>query len=91
MAELRAVQEQFPDLHMVSVTREDDAAAIRQFWREYEGAWPVGSDPTLQVFQHYDVRNVPTKVLVDGDGAVQWRHSGLAAAETIADQVAEVV
>ena len=91
MAELRAVQEQFPGLHLVSVTREDDAAAIRQFWREYDGTWPVGSDPTLQIFQHYDVRNVPTKVLVDGDGTIRWRHSGLAAARTITDQVAEVV
>ena len=91
MAELRTVSEQFPGLHMVSVTREDDEPAIEQFWREYEGTWPVGSDPSLQVFQHYSVTNVPTKVLVDGSGTVTWRHSGLAAAETIAEKVAEVV
>lgn len=91
MAELRAVQDEFPDLHMVSVTREDDADAIRGFWREYEGTWPVGSDPTLQLFQHYSVTNVPTKVLVDSDGTVRWRHSGLAAAATIAEKVRAVV
>jgi thiol-disulfide isomerase/thioredoxin len=91
MAELREIQRTFPDLHILSVTQEDDGDAIRRFWREYEGTWPVGTDPTLQVFQHYDVRNVPTKVLVDGAGRVHWRHSGLAAAETIADPVDEVV
>jgi thiol-disulfide isomerase/thioredoxin len=91
MAELRAVRDEFPDLHMVSVTREDDGNAIRRFWREYEGTWPVGSDPTLQLFQHYSVTSVPTKVLVDSDGTVRWRHSGLAAAATIAEKVRAVV
>ncbi len=90
MAELRSVLETFPNLHMVSVTRERDEDAIRQFWQEYEGTWPVGSDPTLQLFQHYNVKNVPTKVLVDSNGNVQWRHSGLAAAETINEKVEEV-
>jgi thiol-disulfide isomerase/thioredoxin len=91
MAELRAVGSRFPDLHMVSVTQETDAEAIRRFWREYEGTWPVGSDPGLQVFQHFGVRNVPTKVLVDDTGERVWRHSGLAAADTIAREVEAVV
>lgn len=91
MSELRSVHDQFPDLHMVSITQETDEDAIKQFWREYDGTWPVASDPKLQAFQHYDANGVPTKVLVDSDGNVQWRHNGLAAADTIVAEVEAVL
>jgi len=87
MAELRAVKENFPDLHLVSITREDDTEAITAFWEDYDGNWPVASDPTFQTFQAYDVDDIPTKVLLDADGEEVWRHTGLAAAGTITEEI----
>ena len=91
MTELATVREQFPDLHLVSITREDDRAAIEQFWADYNGTWPVAVDPELQAFQAYSVQGVPTKVLVDSDGTETWRHRGLASARTISGHVEDVV
>lgn len=91
MAELATVHEEFPDLHLVSITREDDRAAIKQFWADYMGTWPVAVDPKLDAFQAYNVQGVPTKVLIDSDGTEVWRHKGLASAETIATNVEEVI
>jgi thiol-disulfide isomerase/thioredoxin len=87
MAELAVVREEFPDLHMLSLTREDDSELVAGFWREYEGTWPVAQDPELEAFQEYDVTRIPTLLVLDAEGSEAWRHSGLAAAEDIIDRV----
>lgn len=83
MAELRTIRDSFPDLHMLSITNEDEPAAIKRFWREYRGTWPVASDPELRTNQRYGVNRIPTLVLLEANGMEVWRHVGLAAAETI--------
>lgn len=83
MAELRAVDRRFPGVHLLSVSNQDDADAVGSFWREYEGTWSVALDPELEVFSAYQVGSIPTMVLLDPDGEQRWRHSGLAAADTI--------
>jgi thiol-disulfide isomerase/thioredoxin len=87
MAELRTVHESLPDLHMLSLTREDDTEAIASFWREYEGTWPVARDTRLEAFREYGVRRIPTLLVLDGSGREVWRHSGLAAAEDVVERV----
>jgi thiol-disulfide isomerase/thioredoxin len=87
MAELRSVRSTFPDLHMLSLTRESDADAIRSFWTEFEGTWPVATDPQLKAFRTYGIKRIPTLVLLDAEGSEVWRHSGLASADTITEKV----
>lgn len=87
MAELVSVNNRFPDLHLVSITRGESEQEIKQFWADYKGTWPVATDPGLDAFQAYSVKGVPTKVLVGSDGTETWRHKGLASADTIAEQV----
>jgi thiol-disulfide isomerase/thioredoxin len=89
MAKLGSVQSEHPDLHMISVSREQDADLIRDFWVEYEGTWPVAQDTRLEAFQEYDVTRIPTMVVLDAAGEEVWRHSGLAAAADIVEQVEE--
>jgi len=89
MAELRTVQSEHPDLHMLSVSREEDADLIRDFWVEYEGTWAVAQDTRLEAFQEYDITRIPTMLVLDAEGETVWRHSGLAAAEDIIEQVEE--
>lgn len=89
MAELRTVREEFPDLHMLSLTREDDPAAVESFWTEYDGTWPVAQDPRLEAFREYDITRIPTLLVLDGAGREVWRHSGLSAAEDVIGNVEE--
>lgn len=89
MTELREVATAHPSLHLLSITNEDEPGAIRAFWREYEGTWPVASDPELRTNERFDVTRIPTLLLFDKEGTERWRHVGLAAAETILDRLAE--
>jgi thiol-disulfide isomerase/thioredoxin len=89
MAHLRAVHERFPELHLVSITTESDRPAVRSFWREYEGTWPVLLDADLRATERYSARQMPTLLLLDPEGRETWRHVGLASEEGIAAEVEE--
>lgn len=76
----------------VSVTNEAigmaiDREDVRQWWIEHDGAWPVALDPDLELTDELDVVAVPTSILLDGDGVVQWRDRG---EKTAAELVAAV-
>lgn len=83
MAELRTVRENFPDVHMLSITWENETEAVRSFWQQYEGTWPVAMDTQLKTGERYGVSRLPTMVIIDANGEEVWRHTGLAKAETI--------
>lgn len=89
MAELRTVHDRVPALHVRSITNESDRDAVAAFWREHEGTWPVALDPDLATNERYDVRRIPTKILLDADGERAWRHTGLAPAADILAAVEE--
>lgn len=85
MTHLNAVRDRYDDrqLSLVSITQEEDTDAIRQFWREYDGDWPVVQDPELEAFAAYDVQNVPTVVVRAPDGTETLRHVGLAGTDRL--------
>jgi thiol-disulfide isomerase/thioredoxin len=55
-------------LHMVSITPEVDEKLIRKFWTEYEGTWPVVTDPSLVATDRWDANSYPTNLVFDADG-----------------------
>lgn len=87
MAELREIRDRFPELHMLSITNESDEAAVKRFWREYNGTWPVAMDAELRTNETYGVTAIPTLLVIDANGEIRWKHVGLAAADTIASEV----
>jgi len=89
MAELREIRERFPDVHMLSITNEADADAVRAFWTGYEGTWPVASDPDVETNDRFDVTRIPTLLVFDPAGEEVWRHVGLSAADSIADALVD--
>ncbi|MFB6149398.1 MAG: TlpA family protein disulfide reductase [Halobacteriales archaeon] len=91
MAELRTVDQQFSELHLVSITNETDEQAIRSFWKRYNGTWPVVMDPDLETNDRFSVTRIPTKIVFDASGSEVWRHVGLAKAETISKHVREAI
>lgn len=89
METLGAVRSTFApaDLQMVSVTSEADEEAVREFWQQHEGTWPVATDPRSRAVTKYSVTGVPTLLVVTPEGTVTWRHTGLAGRETVLEQV----
>lgn len=79
------------ELYMVSVTSETDEAAIRDFWRSYDGNWPVLLDPDVEANRAYGVKGIPTLVIVDRAGEVEWSHRGLAGESTVLERVREAI
>ncbi len=87
MEGLGELRDRFPDLAMRSVTNEDDRDAVRKFWQQYDGTWPVLIDPEAAAQQEYQPQGVPTLIVYDPDGKEVWRHTGLARTERIATAV----
>lgn len=88
METLGTVRDDFGDeLFVVSVTTESDRAAIRRFWREYDGRWPVALDARGDANLSYAVKGIPTLVLLGADGIERWRHRGLAGIDAVVEQV----
>lgn len=89
MANLRAARDRFSpaDVALRSITQETDEPAIRQFWRRYEGTWPVAMDPDLEATREYEVRGVPTIIVLTPDGSEVMRHRGLAGEEKIVSKL----
>jgi thiol-disulfide isomerase/thioredoxin len=84
---LGAIRERYPDLSMRSITNETDREAVRGFWREYDGTWPVLIDPEAEAQRTYRPPGMPTLFVFDADGEEVWRHTGLARTERIAEAV----
>ncbi|WP_336359479.1 TlpA family protein disulfide reductase [Haladaptatus sp. ZSTT2] len=89
MSDLGEIRARYgPDrLHMLSVTWELDEAAVRGFWEEYRGSWPVAMDPAVTTGEHYGVQNLPTLLVFTPEGDEVWRHVGLAGLSTIEDAI----
>ncbi|MFB6302906.1 MAG: TlpA family protein disulfide reductase [Haloferacaceae archaeon] len=93
MANLRAARSTFsPEtVFIVSITQETDEAAIKRFWRRYDGTWPVVMDPDLTATERYNVTGIPTIIVLTPDGTRVMRHTGLAGKEKIIANVREAL
>lgn len=93
MTTLRSIRETFDpeSLYVLSITQETDTAAVKQFWREYDGTWPVAIDDELVASRQYDVTSIPTLVVLTADGTEQLRHVGLASEERLGDAIGEAI
>lgn len=85
MANLRAARERFSEdtVFIVSITQETDEKVIKQFWKEYNGTWPVVMDAELAAMEKYSVTGIPTLIVFTPDGTRIMRHRGLAGEEKI--------
>ena len=66
-----AEHEAADDASVVSVMFQDDAAAVRRFFQEKGGEWPVVEDPTGETTLAYGVVKLPESYLISPDGVVQ--------------------
>lgn len=93
MSVLRSIRATFDQesLYMLSITQETDTATIKQFWREYDGAWPVAMDDERVASRQYDVTSIPTLIVLSADGTKRPRHVGLASEQRLRDAVSEAI
>jgi len=87
MEGLGEIRDRFPDFAMRSITNESDRDAVRAFWEEYDGTWPVLIDPDGEAQREYRPPGVPTLLVFDAEGEEVWSHTGLARTERIATAV----
>lgn len=87
MPNFRELAERYPELHLLSITWEDDTSAVRNFWNRHRGTWPVATDPQIRTGQAFGVEMIPTMLLFDPDGEEVWRDTGLATVESMATAV----
>ena len=82
MPALAAAEERYPDVRFLSVTNERfggglDAEAVREWWREHDGAWTLGHDPKSRLMAALGAGPLPHLALFDADGTVVWDHGGV--------------
>jgi thiol-disulfide isomerase/thioredoxin len=90
MPALAAVHADSPDVRFVSVTNERfggglDAAGVRDWWRDHDGAWTLGHDPESRLVAALGAGPLPHLVLFDADGREVWSHGGELRESTLRD------
>ena len=90
--ELVALSERYKDsgaLSLVSVTFEDKAAAVRDFFEKNRGEWPVLLTDTGRIAISYGVTAVPESYLVAPDGTVVRKVIGGITADDVVSFIGE--
>lgn len=90
--ELVALSERYKDsgaLSLVSVTFEDKAAAVRDFFEKNGGEWPVLLTDTGRIAISYGVTAVPESYLVAPDGTVVRKVIGGITADDVVSFIGE--
>ena len=71
---LEALWREYRDrgVQFLGVNFKDDAAAAREFVREFDVTYPSVRDPSGAVGADFAIPYVPTTVLADADGELRW-------------------
>jgi len=64
----------------------DSAEELRQFKHDYDMTWRVARD-TIGTFDKYSVEYIPTLVILDQNGNVHFRESGVVDAKTLSSEI----
>ncbi|MFA9516266.1 TlpA family protein disulfide reductase [Halopenitus sp. H-Gu1] len=83
------------DVRFVSVTTEAVGRSVTEgeiadWWREHDGDWLVGADPTAELASKLDVGAYPTAVAIDATGRVRWSESGVHTADELVTAIENV-
>lgn len=68
-----------------TTTRED----VADWWADHGGDWPVGVDSSLDLTAAFDVRGVPTTIVFDEDGRIQYDERGEKTADELRSALPE--
>jgi hypothetical protein len=74
-----------------AVGRSVAESTIVEWWREHDGDWLVGADPTAELAAKLNLGGFPTAVVMDGAGRIQWSDSGVHTADELVAKIEPVV
>jgi thiol-disulfide isomerase/thioredoxin len=89
MPRLRTANERIGDsVLFISVTTEAVGRVVTKeevvnWWRENDGNWLLGIDPTTELAARYNPTGYPYAVAMDATGTVRWSGAGLKSADDI--------
>jgi peroxiredoxin len=66
------------DFGVVAVAVDDDLAAVKQFAADSKLPFPVILDRNRELTNTYQIRTLPTALIIDGDGKVTYGGAGVA-------------
>ncbi|NGM71526.1 redoxin family protein [Natronolimnobius sp. AArcel1] len=82
------------EIQFLSVTNESigENRAITmdellEWWREHDGDWTLGLDPSAELTERYLQGDYPSAVAIDTAGRVQWGDSGIKTADELVDGI----
>lgn len=91
--ELKKVWSKFHDglyIISISVSPSDTDEQLRSYAAEHGIPWRVARD-TAGVGENYDIRYVPTLVIVDREGYIRYRHVGLTYSDELISEVSSLL
>lgn len=82
------------DVQFISVTIEPIPRAttpedVAQWWREYDGNWPVAYDEGIDFEREFGAIQVPYSYVLDSENRITWSSAGYKTAEEILDPIRE--
>ena len=84
------------DVRFISVTTEAVGRSVTEseiadWWRENDGDWLVGADPTVELAAKLNVTAYPTAVVLDASGRIRWSDSGVHTADELVAEIESVL
>jgi len=97
MPALGAASDQVGDqVRFISVTTEPVGRSVAEstiveWWRENDGDWLVGADPTTELAAKLNVGGYPTAVVLDASGRIRWSEAGVHTADELVAEIESVL
>ena len=82
------------DVQFISVTNEAIGLNVQpedvaDWWRAYDGNWPVAHDEDLELSKRIDAPGVPYSAVLDADNRLVWSEGGYKEADEILTRIDE--
>lgn len=78
-------------VRFLGVNERDNLAAARTFAQEVGFSFPSGFDPAGRLAFDYQLLGMPTTVVIDSQGQVRYRFTGIVSASALRDALASVL
>ena len=75
---------------LVTIVNNDTPDAVRQFFRDNGGNWPVLQDPQGAIYVSFGVSKVPETWIIDPNGYVRYRSIATVTADSLASVLAQL-
>lgn len=92
MGHLLVASEKFEDLIIIGISVQPSYDTVERLksYRNLGIVWTIARDVDYIVSDKYDIRLIPTLVLIDEEGVIRNRHIGLFEEPDLSERIAEI-